>query len=183
MSAGSGGLRILKKYPNRRLYDTQRSSFVSLDDVKRLVLDGEEFQVLDSKTGEDLTRTVLLQIINEQEAHAGGSLLTDQVLRQLIRFYGDSLHLAMREYLERSIGVFLDQHHIFHEQVRSVMSGNPFQAMAKVAEQNLALWQSLLSTARQPGGDPGSEPGPDPAPEPEENDPSAMHKKGGVDRG
>lgn len=157
-------MRILKKYPNRRLYDTEKSCFVSLDAVKRLVLDGVEFQVLDSRTGEDLTRSVLLQIINEQEAHAGGSLLTDQVLRQLIRFYGDSLHLAMREYLERSIGLFLDQHKIFHEQVRTAMSGNPFQAMAKVAEQNLALWQELLSSARSgaaPGGATASDTAPD----------------------
>jgi polyhydroxyalkanoate synthesis repressor PhaR len=153
-------VRILKKYPNRRLYDTEKSCFVSLDAVRRLVLDGVDFQVLDSRTGEDLTRSVLLQIINEQEAHTGGSLLTDQVLRQLIRFYGDSLHLAMREYLERSIGLFLDQHRIFHEQVRSVMSGNPFQAMAKVAEQNLAMWQDLLSSAR--AGPPDGPPEPDP---------------------
>lgn len=152
-------MRVLKKYPNRRLYDTTKSCFVSLEDVKRLVLDGEEFQVLDSKTSEDLTRSVLLQIITEQEAGGGGSLLTDQVLRQLIRFYGDSLHLAMREYLERSMGVFMDQHRIFQDQVRNVMSGNPFQAMARVAEQNLAMWQQLLTSATPPGGaSPGTEP-------------------------
>lgn len=147
-------MRVLKKYPNRRLYDTSKSSFVSLEDVKRLVLDSEEFQVLDSKSSEDLTRSVLLQIITEQESAGGGSLLTDQVLRQLIRFYGDSLHLAMREYLERSMGVFMDQHRIFQDQVRSVMSGNPFQAMARVAEQNVAMWQRLLLSAAPPGAAP-----------------------------
>ena len=96
-------MRILKKYPNRRLYDTTQSCFVALEDVKRLVLTGEPFEVHDSKTGEDITRSVLLQIIAEQEADSGGSLLTDEVLRQLIRFYGDSLHGLLREYLERSV--------------------------------------------------------------------------------
>ena len=101
-------MRILRKYTNRRLYDTSRSCYVTLEDVKQLVLNGETFQVQDSKTGQDLTRNILLQIIAEQEADGGGTLLTNQVLQQLIRFYGDSMQGMMSQYLEQSIGAFLE---------------------------------------------------------------------------
>lgn len=129
-------MRILKKYPNRRLYDTSQSCFVALEDVKRLVLSGEPFEVHDSKTGEDITRSVLLQIIAEQEADGGGSLLTDEVLKQLIRFYGDSLHGLLREYLERSVSLFREQQGVFHEQLRSMLSAHPLNLMPRPTEQN-----------------------------------------------
>ncbi|MDD3650192.1 polyhydroxyalkanoate synthesis repressor PhaR, partial [Immundisolibacter sp.] len=129
-------VRILKKYPNRRLYDTSQSCFVALEDVKRLVLSGEPFEVHDSKTGEDITRSVLLQIIAEQEADGGGSLLTDEVLKQLIRFYGDSLHGLLREYLERSVSLFREQQGVFHEQLRSMLSAHPLNLMPRPTEQN-----------------------------------------------
>lgn len=136
-------MRILKKYPNRRLYDTSQSRFIALEDVKQLVLAGEPFEVHDSKTGEIITRTVLLQIIAEQEGDNAGSLLTDEVLRQLIRFYGDSLHGLLREYLARSMTMFLEQQNVFHDQLRSMVSGHPLNVMARLAEQNLDLWSRL----------------------------------------
>jgi len=147
-------VRILKKYPNRRLYDTTQSCFVALEDVKRLVLTGEPFEVHDSKTGEDITRSVLLQIIAEQEADSGGSLLTDEVLRQLIRFYGDSLHGLLREYLERSVTMFMEQQGAFHEQLRTMLNGHPLNLMSRLAEQNLDLWSRLATGLRgdQGGG-------------------------------
>lgn len=147
-------MRILKKYPNRRLYDTTQSCFVALEDVKRLVLTGEPFEVHDSKTGEDITRSVLLQIIAEQEADSGGSLLTDEVLRQLIRFYGDSLHGLLREYLERSVALFMEQQGAFHEQLRSLLNGHPLNLMSRLAEQNLDMWSRLATGLR---GDRGGE--------------------------
>lgn len=133
-------MRILKKYPNRRLYDTSQSCFIALEAVKKLVLAGEPFEVHDSKTGEIITRTVLLQIIAEQEGDSAGSLLTDDVLRQLIRFYGDSLHGLLREYLARSMSMFLEQQNVFHDQLSSMVSGHPMNPMSRLAEKNLDLW-------------------------------------------
>lgn len=136
-------MRILKKYPNRRLYDTSQSCFIALEDVRQLVLAGEPFEVHDSKTGEIITRLVLLQIIAEQEGENAGSLLTDEVLRQLIRFYGDSLHGLLREYLARSMSMFLEQQSSFHDQLRSMVSGHPLNVMSRIAEQNLDIWSRL----------------------------------------
>ena len=101
-------VRVIKKYPNRRLYDTEISSYITLEEVRQLVVDGEEFEVRDAKTGEDLTRSVLLQIIAEHEER-GQPMFTTQLLSQIIRFYGDSLQGFMGSYLERSLQVFLDQ--------------------------------------------------------------------------
>jgi len=135
-------VRIIKKYPNRRLYDTSQSCYVTLDDVKELVLEGQDFQVIESRSKEDITRSVLLQIISEQEAQDGTPLFTNQVLQQLIRFYGDSLQGLMGEYLEKSIAMFMEQQETLRKQVQTVMDANPFSVMSKIAEQNLSMWQS-----------------------------------------
>ena len=135
-------MRTIKKYPNRRLYDTSQSSYVTLDDVKDLVLQGEAFQVIESRSKEDITRGVLLQIISEQEAQDGAPLFTNQVLQQLIRFYGDSLQGLMGEYLEKSVAMFMEQQETLRKQVQTVMDANPFSVMSKIAEQNLSMWQS-----------------------------------------
>ena len=95
-------IRIIKKYPNRRLYDTEICSYITIEDVRQLIVDGENFEVRDAKTGEDLTRQVLLQIITEHEQD-GQPMLSTQLLSQLIRFYGDSLQGFMGNYLERSM--------------------------------------------------------------------------------
>ena len=91
-------IRIIKKYPNRRLYDTEISSYITLEEVRQLVIDGENFQVRDAKSGDDLTRSVLLQIISEHEER-GSPMFTTQLLSQVIRFYGDSLQGFMGSYL------------------------------------------------------------------------------------
>jgi polyhydroxyalkanoate synthesis repressor PhaR len=142
-------VRIIKKYPNRRLYDTSQSSYVTLDDVKDLVLKGEEFQVIESRSKEDITRSVLLQIISEQEAQDGAPLFTNQVLQQLIRFYGDSLQGLMGEYLEKSVSMFMEQQETLRKQVQTVMDANPFSVMSKIAEQNLSMWQSFAKKPRE----------------------------------
>jgi len=149
-------VRILKKIPKTAACMTPRKScFVALEDVKRLVLSGDPFEVQDSKTGEDITRGVLLQIIAEQEADGGSSLLTDEVLRQLIRFYGDSLHGLLREYLERSVSMFLEQQGAFHEQLRTMLSAHPLNLMSRLAEQNIEMWSRMTGSLR---GDGNSEP-------------------------
>jgi len=134
-------VRILRKYTNRRLYDTSRSCYVTLEDVKELVLSAEPFQVQDSKTGQDLTRNILMQIISEQEAEGHGTLLTNQVLQQLIRFYGDSMQGMMSQYLEQSIAAFLEHQDRIRDQMKTMMgAANPLTMMTRMADQNMAMW-------------------------------------------
>lgn len=145
-------MRILRKYTNRRLYDTSRSCYVTLEDVKQLVMNGETFQVQDSKTGQDLTRNILLQIISEQEADGGGTLLTNQVLQQLIRFYGDSMQGMMSQYLEQSISAFLEHQDRIRDQMETMMgAANPLTMMNKLTDQNMAFWNMFNPTAKPEG--------------------------------
>ncbi|MEH6470596.1 MAG: polyhydroxyalkanoate synthesis repressor PhaR [Halopseudomonas sp.] len=133
-------MRILRKYTNRRLYDTSRSCYITLEDVRGLVLENIPFQVQDSKTGKDLTRNILLQIISEQEGEDAG-MLTNQVLQQLIRFYGDSMSGMMGQYLEQSISVFLSQQDRIRSQMESMIDAtNPLKMMNKIAGGNMAMW-------------------------------------------
>jgi polyhydroxyalkanoate synthesis repressor PhaR len=99
--------RVIKKYPNRRLYDTASSSYVALADIKQLVMHNTPFRVLDAKSGEDLTRSILLQIILEHESE-GAPILTEQVLANIIRFYGHSMQGFMGTYLEKNVQTFMD---------------------------------------------------------------------------
>lgn len=117
-SAKSAGVRTIKKYPNRRLYDTQTSTYVTLSDVKSLVLAHEEFKVLDAKTEEDLTRAILLQIILEEEA-GGVPLFTTPMLSQMIRFYGHSMQGMVGGMLEKNIQSFIDLQSQFAEQSKT----------------------------------------------------------------
>ena len=106
-AAPAGGPRVLKKYPNRRLYDTQLSSYITLTDVKAMVLSAERFEVRDAKTGEDLTRSILLQIILEEET-GGVPIFSAPMLSQLIRFYGHAMQGMMGSYLEKNLQTFTD---------------------------------------------------------------------------
>jgi polyhydroxyalkanoate synthesis repressor PhaR len=134
--------RIIKKYPNRRLYDTEISSYITLEEVRQLVLDGENFEVRDAKTGEDLTRSVLLQIISEHE-EKGTPMFSTQLLSQLIRFYGDSLQGFMGSYLERSLQVFLDQQQQFRSQLNSLIGQTPWAMLNDLTERNMEAWRNL----------------------------------------
>ncbi len=112
-------VRIIKKYPNRRLYDTETSTYVTLADVKQLVLKQKEFQVVDTKTNEDLTRNILLQIILEEEA-GGAPMFTSDVLLQMIRFYGNAMQGMMGNYLEGNLKAFTDMQAKLQEQARTI---------------------------------------------------------------
>src|SRR5438552_11509789 len=118
-SPSTGGLRVLKKYPNRRLYDTQLSSYITLADVKAMVLSGEHFEVRDAKTGEDLTRSILLQIILEEET-GGVPIFSAQMLAQIIRFYGHAMQGMMGSYLEKNLQTFTDIQSKLAEQSKSL---------------------------------------------------------------
>ena len=136
-------MRKIKKYPNRRLYDTSKSTYITLDDVKALVLGLERFVVVDSKTEEDLTRSILLQIIMEQEGDDGESVMTNEVLMSLIRFYGQPLRVEMSKYLESSVKVFLEQQDTITDQMQKLADMNPVNMMTKMAEQNMNMWLGL----------------------------------------
>jgi len=113
------GMRVLKKYPNRRLYDTQGSSYITLADVKQMVLAVQPFVVRDAKTGEDLTRSILLQIILEEET-GGAPIFSAQMLSQIIRFYGNAMQSMMGSYLEQNLQTFTDIQSRLAEQAKGV---------------------------------------------------------------
>jgi polyhydroxyalkanoate synthesis repressor PhaR len=135
-------LRIIKKYPNRRLYDTKISSYITIEDVRQLIVEGEDFEVRDAKSGEDLTRQVLLQIITEHEQD-GEPMLSTQLLSQIIRFYGDSLQGFMGNYLERSMQVFLEQQQQFRQQMGGIVGQTPWTMMNQLTERNLEMWREF----------------------------------------
>jgi polyhydroxyalkanoate synthesis repressor PhaR len=117
--AAEGSIRVLKKYPNRRLYDTQTSSYITLSDVKQMVLDGETFEVRDAKTGDEITRSILLQIILEEET-GGMPMFTTQMLGQVIRFYGHAMQGLMGSYLETNLQSFVDMQTRLAEQSKGL---------------------------------------------------------------
>jgi polyhydroxyalkanoate synthesis repressor PhaR len=116
--------RIIKKYPNRRLYDTETSSYITLADVKKLVTDNVEFRVEDAKTKEDLTRSILLQIILEEES-AGAPMFSSDMLSQIIRFYGNAMQGMMGNYLEKNIQTFIEIQKRLQDQSRQMYGQNP----------------------------------------------------------
>lgn len=136
---------VIKKYANRRLYDTGRSSYVTLDDLCTMVKEGHDFVVYDAKTGEDLTRSVLTQIIVDQEAK-GENLLPISFLRQLIGFYGDSLQSLVPNYLEQSFATFTKNQERFREQINKSLGGimNPAAAMEEMTRQNMAMLETAM---------------------------------------
>jgi polyhydroxyalkanoate synthesis repressor PhaR len=117
--------RLIKKYPNRRLYDTQTSSYITLADVKQLVLNNEEFLVVDAKSEEDLTRSILLQIILEEEAN-GSPMFSSNALSQIIRYYGHAMQGMMGSYLEKNIQAFIDIQNKLTENSKGLYEGKPF---------------------------------------------------------
>lgn len=141
--------RIIKKYPNRRLYDTAVSSYITLENVKQLVLDRAAFHVIDARTNTDITRGILLQIISEQEEQ-GNPIFTTEVLAHIIRFYGDTLQGMMGNYLEKSLQAFVDQQHLFREQMRTLIGKNPLAMITELVEHNLSLWKSVNERFQKP---------------------------------
>ena len=116
-------VRLVKKYPNRRLYDTRTSTYITLTDVKELVVKHEEFRVVDAKTGDDLTRSILLQIILEEEA-GGAPMFTSDLLSQMIRFYGNAMQGMMGQYLENNVSAFTDMQKKLQDQASHLYGDN-----------------------------------------------------------
>jgi polyhydroxyalkanoate synthesis repressor PhaR len=138
----------IRKYPNRRLYDTSKSQYINLEAIKELVMLHQEFEVIDSKTGENLTKAILLQIISEQEGNDQQALLTETVLKQLIRFYGSDLQIFMRQYLEQSIATFLDRQDAMQGVMQEFMEASPLNVFNQMMEQNLTMWGNFSGASR-----------------------------------
>lgn len=138
--------RVIKKYPNRRLYDTAESKYVTLSDVRELVLGGVAFCVIDKKSGEDITRSILLQIIIEQEED-GDPMFSTDVLEQMIGFYGNSVQTQAGDFIQDSLALFQEQQKRFQEQVTGALQSNPVSAtFAEVTQRNMDLWQQMQSS-------------------------------------
>src|SRR6201998_2173613 len=134
---------VIKKYANRRLYNTATSSYVTLDDLSAMVKEGGEFVVYDAKTGEDITRSVLTQIIVEQE-HKGQNLLPISFLRQLISFYGDSMQFLVPGYLEQAMVAFNRNQEQMRKSLQATFGMFPFGQFEEMGKQNMALFDRAL---------------------------------------
>ena len=138
--------RIIKKYPNRRLYDTDTSSYITLAEIKQLVMDSEPFVVRDAKSGDDLTRSILLQIILEEEAN-GSPMFTAPVLSNIIRFYGHAMQGMMGGYLEKNMQALMDMQ---APMVNGVMGNNMFQQMQEQMQKQTEQFLGTFGLKRQP---------------------------------
>ncbi|TXJ00896.1 MAG: polyhydroxyalkanoate synthesis repressor PhaR [Aquabacterium sp.] len=137
------GVRTIKKYPNRRLYDTQTSSYITLSDVKEMVMACEQFVIVDAKTGEDLTRSILLQIILEEES-AGMPMFSTQALAQIIRLYGNTMQGLMGNYLEKNIQSFIDlQSRLTENSVKSLQNPLMQNFMGGYIEQSRQMFAQM----------------------------------------
>jgi polyhydroxyalkanoate synthesis repressor PhaR len=153
----------IKKYANRRLYNTGTSTYVTLEDLAVMVKNGEDFLVEDAKTGEDITRSVLAQIIFEQEGKEGQSLMPIAFLRQMIRFYGDSMQMLVPRYLEQSIDTFTREQGKFREQMAQAFGGVGFGPIEDQVRRNMEMFEKTFAMfapfARGQGSGLGSGPG------------------------
>jgi polyhydroxyalkanoate synthesis repressor PhaR len=151
---------VVKKYANRRLYNTESSSYVTLEDLATMVRQGRLFTVFDAKSGEDITRSVLTQIIVEEESK-GRHLLPTSFLRQIIGFYGDSMQSLVPRYLENVMGAFARQQDQMRRAVEQTMGGfNPFGGLEEMGKQNMAMMERAMTLfapfragEQEPGGD------------------------------
>ena len=132
---------IIKKYPNRRLYDTSQSQYVNLDYIKALINERQSFKVIDSKSEDDITKSLLLQIISESEANENQSLLTNSLLKQLIRYYDTDMQDFLRQYLEQSLVTFIEQQDQVQGMMKNMMDNTPFGMFNKIIEQNMDAWK------------------------------------------
>lgn len=137
-------VRIIKKYPNRRLYDTDISRYITLDDIRQLVIDNVRFRVEDKRTHEDITRSILLQVIAEREEN-GTPIFTNDLLQFIIRYYGDPMQVSISRYLELSLRLFAEQQGHFTEQLRQMLgqAQQPLHTLRELADRQMPIWRSV----------------------------------------
>nr|WP_281504067.1 polyhydroxyalkanoate synthesis repressor PhaR [Chromohalobacter beijerinckii] len=148
-------VRVIRKYANRRLYDTQQSHYVTLEDLRRLVLDEVPFRVEDAKSGEDLTRPILLSIITEQEQRNDNDadVFSNALLEQLIRIYAMGQSLPLARYLEQGTQLMLEQQRHMQDQWQQAIRHSPVETMQELAEENLRFWQRMMHQHQAPDDD------------------------------
>jgi polyhydroxyalkanoate synthesis repressor PhaR len=139
--------RLIRKYANRRLYDTGGSRHVTLEDLRQLIVSGEKIKVVDDKTGEDLTRSVLLQIISEQEQF-GSPVLSPELLEMIIRFYGRPMQAMLSRYLEQSFTTMLRQQETMQAEMTKALQATPFAPLTELARKNMELWEQMQRATR-----------------------------------
>ena len=135
-------VRTIKKYPNRRLYDTELSKYITLAHIRDLVIAKEPFVVIDKKSGEDITRSILMQVISEQEQQ-GEPVMTEDFLSQIIRTYGSAMPNVVSNYLEQSLRMFVTQQAQARNTIRKVVGIDPVDAVAGMAQRNFARWRAV----------------------------------------
>jgi polyhydroxyalkanoate synthesis repressor PhaR len=140
--------RIIKKYPNRRLYDTERSSYITVHDVRKLVLDGLDFKVIDAQSDEDITRSTLIQIITEDESGEEATFTTDMLAR-FIRLSHDAAQPTFARYLDQSMQLFLDQQTQVREHVKAALTG---KSLAEITQRNLEIWRGVQESVLKAAG-------------------------------
>jgi len=151
---------VIKKYANRRLYNTATSAYVTLDHLSQMVKDKTDFVVYDAKTGDDITRSVLTQIIFEEESKGGQTLLPIPFLRQLISFYGDSLQGVVPQYLEMSMTQFARNQEQMRRYLQNAFGFNPFQQFESMGKQNMAMFEQAIRMFNPFQLGPGNQPAP-----------------------
>lgn len=144
MAFSMSELRVIKKYPNRRLYDTEISRYITLEEVRQLVLQSIPFRVEDKRTQADITRSILLQVISEQE-EGGNPIFTTDLLTFIVRFYGDPMQTSISRYLELSLQLFVQQQGNFAEQLRQRLGQvqQPLLTLKEIAERQVPIWRSV----------------------------------------
>ena len=148
--------RLIRKYANRRLYDAHDSRHVTLDDLRKLIAGGHRIKVVDDKSGEDLTRSILLQIIASQEQF-GTPVLSTQLLEAIIRFYGNPIQQLLTTYLEQSIGTLLRQQRVLQAEMAKALE-TPMAPIAEMARQNMEMWAKMQASMLSAFSPPGSVP-------------------------
>jgi len=168
-SSDSSGTVIIKKYANRRLYNTESSSYITLEHLAQMTRDGRDFKVIDAKSEDDITHNILTQIIMEEE-NRGQTMLPVSFLRQLISLYGDSMQSMVPQYLEASMEAFRRNQSQFRQAIEGTFAGGPF---AEIAKRNMDIFEAAAKAFKVPGGDAGQG-DPAPAAAPKGDDLSAL---------
>ncbi len=135
-------VRTIKKYPNRRIYDTHESKYITINDVRDMVVNGIEFKVVDTQSKKDITRSILLQIIIDQESESDPLFSTDN-LQNFIRYYGENQQQGFSDFINQSLSFFQQQQEQFQSNMSDIMENNPVKVWSDISKQNMEMWQQM----------------------------------------
>ena len=135
-------VRTIKKYPNRRIYDTHDSKYITINDVRDMVVNGIEFKVIDTQSKKDITRSILLQIIIDQESESNPLFSTDN-LQNFIRYYGENQQQGFSDFISQSLSFFQQQQEQFQSNMSDIMENNPVKVWSDISKQNMEMWQQM----------------------------------------